>query len=187
MASRRRQIKLTDPRMIRALSHPARISVVEELFSGRVATSTELAALTGLTPSAMSYHLRALEKYGIVEREAPTEDARERPWRAAGKGITVESTPTRAQQAATGLLLGQVFGTLREALESYARAEHRQPEEWRGKANFDTSVLYLTADETRDLSAALAKALEPYTKKSRRRRKNTRRIRAAFLTVPELD
>lgn len=187
MAPRRRQIKLTDPRMIRALSHPARIQVVEELYSGRVATSTELASMTGLTPSAMSYHLRALEKYGIVVRNAPADDARERPWRAAANEISVHSTPTRAQQAATGLLVGRVFDGLQETLATYAKEEKHQPEEWQTKANFDSTVLYLTADETSDLIAAVSKALEPYRKKSKRRRKNTRRVRAAFLAVPELD
>jgi len=43
--------------------------VIEEL-SGRELTATECAELVGLSPSAMSYHLRSLEKAGIRERRA---------------------------------------------------------------------------------------------------------------------
>jgi DNA-binding transcriptional ArsR family regulator len=187
MAARRRQIKLTDPRTIRALSHPARIQVIEELFSGRVATSTELAELTGLTPSAMSYHLRALEKYKLVERDKPAGDARERPWRAAGAGISIESTPTRAAQAAAGLLTDNVFDTLRQMLNAYMKAEQQLAPEWRNRANFDSGVAYLTPEETRELIDALTKAAEPFRRRGRRPRSGTRRVRTSLLIVPEVD
>ncbi len=77
-------MKLSDPKAIRALAHPARLTVIEELYSGRELTATECADLAGLSPSAMSYHLRSLAKAGIVERADATGDGRERPWRAAG-------------------------------------------------------------------------------------------------------
>ena len=63
------EVRITDPRAMRALAHPARQRLITELFSGEVLTSTEAAELCDLTPSAMSYHLRALEKWGIVTRD----------------------------------------------------------------------------------------------------------------------
>ena len=78
-------VAITDPQAIRALAHDARLIVLDELFASQTTrTATELAALCDLTPSAMSYHLRALEKYGYVIRAASEGDARERRWRAAG-------------------------------------------------------------------------------------------------------
>ena len=77
-------VKLDDPGALKALAHPARLAVVDELYQGNERTASELAELTGLSPSAMSYHLRALERWGIVEHAAEREDGRERPWRAAG-------------------------------------------------------------------------------------------------------
>ncbi|MDQ6873629.1 MAG: helix-turn-helix domain-containing protein [Actinomycetota bacterium] len=74
------RVVLTDHKALRALAHPARTAVIDELYMGKVRTASELAELTGLTPSAMSYHLRALEKWGIICRAEPTGDARERPW-----------------------------------------------------------------------------------------------------------
>ena len=61
-----KQVVLSDPRAIKALAHPARLAVIDELFAGRELTATECAQVAGLSLSAMSYHLRALEKWGIV-------------------------------------------------------------------------------------------------------------------------
>src|SRR4051794_4241177 len=78
----KKQLVISDPRAIRALAHPARQVVIDELYDGKVLTATECAELAGLTPSAMSYHLRALERWGILERAEASADGRERPWRA---------------------------------------------------------------------------------------------------------
>src|SRR5436309_14784457 len=83
-------IKLDDPGALRALAHPARLAVVDALYQGLERTSSELAELTGLSPSAMSYHLRALERWGVVERGEPREDGRERPWRGAGRTLRLD-------------------------------------------------------------------------------------------------
>ncbi|MDN6331299.1 MAG: helix-turn-helix domain-containing protein [Micrococcaceae bacterium] len=78
-------VVIGDPQAIRALAHEARLEVLEELFASQsTRTATELASRCNLTPSAMSYHLRALEKYGYVERAASEGDGRERRWKAAG-------------------------------------------------------------------------------------------------------
>lgn len=95
-ASVRRQtenpVVISDPQAIRALAHEARLEVLEELFASQsTRTATELASRCNLTPSAMSYHLRALEKYGYVERAASEGDGRERRWKAAGDQLVVGS------------------------------------------------------------------------------------------------
>ena len=53
MSSPRRlkgDVKLEDPGALRALAHPARLAVVDELYQGVERTSSELAELTGLSP-----------------------------------------------------------------------------------------------------------------------------------------
>ncbi|GAA1404589.1 hypothetical protein AUR04nite_08550 [Glutamicibacter uratoxydans] len=85
-------VSITDPQAIRALAHDARLIVLDELFASQATrTATELASLCDLTPSAMSYHLRALEKYGYVVRAASEGDARERRWRAAGARLELNT------------------------------------------------------------------------------------------------
>ena len=86
-----RRIVISDPVAVRALAHKARIDALDELYaSGASRTATELAERSNLTPSAMSYHLRALERFGLVERSPSEGDARERRWRATGDQLVVQ-------------------------------------------------------------------------------------------------
>ena len=55
--------------MMRAMAHPARLSIMDYFLSGETGTATELAEVVGLSPSATSYHLRALGRAGFVERD----------------------------------------------------------------------------------------------------------------------
>jgi DNA-binding transcriptional ArsR family regulator len=65
-------MRVTDPQVMRALAHPARIEIVEYLNdTGAAVTATQCAGRVGLSPSATSYHLRELAKYGLVE-QAPS-------------------------------------------------------------------------------------------------------------------
>ena len=73
-------IKLTDPKMMRALAHPARFAILTHLALHGPATATECADVAGLSPSACSYHLRTLARYGITEEDADSAaDGRQRP------------------------------------------------------------------------------------------------------------
>jgi len=90
--SPRLPVVISDPQAIRALAHEARLEALEELYASQsTRTATELASRCGLSPSAMSYHLRALEKYGFVERSPSEGDGRERRWKAAGHSLLVDS------------------------------------------------------------------------------------------------
>ncbi|HEU5265869.1 MAG TPA: helix-turn-helix domain-containing protein [Jatrophihabitans sp.] len=91
---------LVDPRAIKALAHPARLTVLDALADGDELTATECAAVASISPSAMSYHLRALEKWGFVQRAASSTDGRERPWRGVPGGWTVDALPNAAAATA---------------------------------------------------------------------------------------
>lgn len=62
-------VRVTDPRMLRALTHPARIAILTHLASEGPATATERASVAGLSPSACGYHLRSLAQCGFVEED----------------------------------------------------------------------------------------------------------------------
>ncbi len=106
-------VVISDPRAIRALAHPARVTTLHHLYAGEVLTATECARLAGLTPSAMSYHLRALERWGLVRRAEAQGDGRERPWRAAAESMRVNSTHSPEARTAAGMLLGSLVDALR--------------------------------------------------------------------------
>jgi len=66
---------------MRAMAHPARLALLEHLRNGGPTTATECAGVVGLSPSATSYHLRALARAGLVEAAPGRGDGRERLWR----------------------------------------------------------------------------------------------------------
>src|ERR1700750_455248 len=87
-------VELTDPRMMRALAHPAPIAIWAHLGLHRPATPTECAEIAGLSPSACSYHLRTLARYGFVEEDPDSAaDGRERPWRAPVAAVRNDARP----------------------------------------------------------------------------------------------
>ena len=84
--SRRR---ITEPEAIAALSHPVRLDLMDYLMAQGPATASTCARAVGDTPSNCSYHLRILAKVGLVE-SVPSQDGRERPWRALVTGFDAD-------------------------------------------------------------------------------------------------
>ena len=180
------ELALHDPRDIRALAHPARMAIIDALATGDELTATECAELTGLSPSATAYHLKLLERYDFAERAPARDDGRERPWRATDRGGTVEldtSTPAgAAATAAVGLAFFERSGTV---AEEFIAGERNEPEEWQSVAALTNADVWLTADEAREVSAALGAALEPFRDRNLRNRPDgTRRVRVMNMVTP---
>ena len=68
-------VRLTDPKMMRALAHPARIAIWSHIGLRGSVTATECAEVAGLSPSACSYHLRTLARYGERHSNAKVRSA----------------------------------------------------------------------------------------------------------------
>ncbi|WP_407711934.1 ArsR/SmtB family transcription factor [Bifidobacterium mongoliense] len=90
--------EVSDPRNVRIISHPIRYAALEELFERqRPLTATEIAAMVGVSPSVMSYHLRERGAIGIVHKTKAARDGRESPWVPSARHYSV------AVSAAPGL------------------------------------------------------------------------------------
>ncbi|GAA3712871.1 hypothetical protein GCM10022224_093060 [Nonomuraea antimicrobica] len=74
--------KITDPQVLKAVTHPLRIRLLGLLRSDGPATASELGRKVGESSGSTSYHLRELFKYGFIEEDDDRRDARERRWRA---------------------------------------------------------------------------------------------------------
>ena len=157
--AKNKRVVITDPRAIRALAHPARQRIIDELYSGRVLTATECAELAGLTPSATSYHLRALERWGIVERAEASADGRERPWRALGSGLQISS-----QSSGTGRVASQAMmrSNVNRVLEQFEELPADDP--WDESSLMNRSRLWLTREETKQLGKELDDVIERFRK-----------------------
>ena len=74
-----------------------------------------------LSASAMSYHLRELAKWGVIERVTDGGDGRERRWRAAGDDLQIGPTHRKSTglSSAEMTFIGQVLDRLRSNIEDY--------------------------------------------------------------------
>jgi DNA-binding transcriptional ArsR family regulator len=179
-------IHLHDPREIRALAHPARMAIIDALASGDELTATECAEVTGLSPSATAYHLKLLERYDFAEPAPARNDGRERPWRATDRRTLVDlDTSTPAGVAAASAVGLAFIDRSRAVAEAFVATEREEPEEWQDVALLANADLWLTAEETRKLTAALEAVLEQYRGRSLADRPDgTRRVRIMNMVFP---
>jgi DNA-binding transcriptional ArsR family regulator len=150
--------ELTDARALRALTHPVRVALIEELVHGGAMTATELGERIGETPTTCSFHLRQLAKYGFVE-EAGGGHGRSRPWRMTGVGWTFapggDPEAEIASEAALRVFRDRSFaryGTWRRTRKAYSP-------QWREASEDSEYLFYLTAEELAQLSAELREVL----------------------------
>ena len=154
----RRTLTLTDPRAIRVLAHEVRQQLMDELGGGAVLTATEAARRCGITASAMSYHLRAMERWGIVER-VESQDGRERPWRLAADSIQISDAasvgiPVGVAQSLLGNFVKRVTRTVTEMIERDHPKDHAVITQVGG--------IYLTDDEAKALDQMVHDALSRF-------------------------
>jgi predicted ArsR family transcriptional regulator len=158
-------LKLTDPRMMRALAHPARIAIWTHLGLHGPATATECAQVAGLSPSACSYHLRTLARYGFVEEDPDSAaDGRERPWRGRLYGFTMEDRPDSpaAVRLASGLLTENLRAAAEEIRAQYLARKPEYPAAWQAASGELFSVAHVTAEELERMRAKVMEVMAPY-------------------------
>jgi hypothetical protein len=107
----------------------------------------------------MSYHLRALEKWGIVVRDDPSSDGRERPWRASANDLNIgrgdSTTGPSMRQAANAVISAFMVG-LNKAVDAYLeKPEVRGTQISRGR-------LYLSDQEAAALNRDIDALLKRY-------------------------
>ena len=181
-------LRLTDPRMMRALAHPARIAIWQFLGLEGPATATECAEVAGLSPSACSYHLRTLAQYGFVEEDlASAADGRQRPWRAKVVAFSMadgEQT-TQAMRHAGRLLSESMHASAEELRESYRDREPEYPAPWREALGTSYDVLHATPDELKTLQQRLIGLLGEYRRLARDERPpGARRVQVRLDLIP---
>ncbi|MBO0803066.1 MAG: helix-turn-helix transcriptional regulator [Nocardiopsaceae bacterium] len=145
--------KITDARTLRALAHPVRVALIEELSYRGPMTATEVGERIGETPTTCSFHLRQLAKYGFVE-EAGGGKGRARPWRMTSIGMSLSADDPEALLASDAVV--RVFRERSFArYQAWLRAKAAYPREWRKATADDDYMSYVTADELKELSDEL--------------------------------
>ncbi|HEY7145720.1 MAG TPA: helix-turn-helix domain-containing protein [Streptosporangiaceae bacterium] len=184
-------LAITDPRALRAMAHPARIAIAQHLALDGPATATECARFTGLSPSACSYHLRTLARYGFIEPDPDSApDARNRPWRARAMQVSVpeEAGQSEAMRSAAALLTEQLHTQFTAMRARYYRHEAQYPAAWQGAAQVHQDVVHVTPDELRKLAEALQELMRPLRRLDRAARPpGARRVHVLADLIPELS
>lgn len=160
-------VELTDPKMMRALAHQARIAIWMHLGLNGPATATECAEIAGLSPSACSYHLRTLARYGFVEEDpASAADGRERPWRARLLAFNISQGPgvPAATQVASQLLVENMRAAAEENRARYVARQSEYPADWQSASGELFSVAHVTAEELRRMREQVIEVMAPYVR-----------------------
>ncbi len=152
---------LTDPRALRALSHPFRWKLIHLLTEEGPLTATQCSERLDESVASCSYHLNMLAKYGFVaEVEGP---GRRKPWRIVSQRQSISPDglePEAAMAAETAVLayLDQEFERTRERLV----ARKVLPDDWRETVGTDGYTKWLTAAEAKELTAEIQALLEKF-------------------------
>jgi DNA-binding transcriptional ArsR family regulator len=158
----RNPLRVTNPRMLRALAHPARLAILQFLVLEGPATATECAGVAGLSPSACSYHLRALAQYGFVEEDPESAgDGRQRPWRARIISLSWGDEPgTSLGMRVAGQMMEQTVRSQAEELrQRYLDRQSGYPAPWRRALGYTNDVLHVTPEELSGLRERLAEVV----------------------------
>ena len=110
---------IDDPRYVKAMSHPLRVRILA-LLDERTASPVELAGWLGATLGTVAYHVRTLERMGLIElvRETRVRGAVEHHYRSKARPRVSDeawaAAPPIAKQAAVSSSL--------QTIDAYARA-----------------------------------------------------------------
>jgi hypothetical protein len=144
--------RLTDPRALRALAHPTRLSLIGLLRRDGPMTATRAGQLLGESSASCSFHLRQLAKYGLVE-EAGGGHGRQRPWRATAQFTSWPDVAEDPDLSTAGDQLAAVLADRYfEHLLRWIEGRRLATADWRHAAHFGDTTLYVTADELAELA-----------------------------------
>ncbi|HEX5190802.1 MAG TPA: helix-turn-helix domain-containing protein [Streptosporangiaceae bacterium] len=154
--------RITDPKALRALAHPIRMSLIGLLRTEGPLTATRAAELLGENSATTSFHLRQLAKYGMAE-EAPGGHGRERPWQATTMSTDVPNYPDDPEMAAAGASFRAVIAERYfEWLRRWLDQRPSEPGEWQQADTFGDRLLYLTSAELDELGHRMRDLFDEY-------------------------
>jgi DNA-binding transcriptional ArsR family regulator len=159
---------------LKALGHPLRARILDALSGYGAATASMLAERFDESSGAMSYHLRQLEKHGLVREDTERGVGRERWWMRVPRPISLDSTsfePDSAERMASQLVVNEWQRNRQERMQQFlAEGFERLEPEWIAKSGIATSNVQLTVDQMGELTERLEKVLTDYLDQFRNQR-----------------
>lgn len=151
--------ELTDPRAMRALTHPLRLALIELLWREDAVNATEAAVALGESQASCSFHLRQLAKFGFVE-EVEGVRGRVRPWRLSRRGMRVANVQDDPKSAIAWAALERLLNDRqRDRYRAWLEGRSAYSREWREAAYHNHSVAWLTPQELELLAEQIIELL----------------------------
>jgi len=147
---------IDDPRYVKAMSHPLRVRILA-LLDERTASPVELAGWLGATLGTVAYHVRTLERLGLVElmRQTRVRGAVEHHYRSRGRPTVTDeawaAAPPIAKQAAVSASL--------QTIDAYASAAGAAGGFDHGNSHLTRTAAHLDARGWNELSRACLRLL----------------------------
>ncbi|WP_409491412.1 ArsR/SmtB family transcription factor [Amycolatopsis sp. cmx-11-12] len=160
-----RYLARIDGRLLRALSHPLRVRILELLREDGPATASGLAKRVGESSGTTSWHLRQLAECGLITDDAERGSRRDRWWKAVHDGDQMHAEDFIDDPDLAGPFSAYVRTLIeqRYAAEAQFVAEVRDwGDEWIDKASFHDSPLPLTPDEAAAMSDEIMAVIDRY-------------------------
>jgi predicted transcriptional regulator len=156
---------LTDPRELRALADPMRLTLFDLVRRHGPATSAELGRRTEQNRVSVEEHLRELESVGLVEQAVA--DGGDVSWTTSVNGIYFEIPDEPEGQHAARALSNVMLAKYADLPAAWVREEEPKLElDWARAAGLFNARVDLTAEELRGIQADLERLLEPFTTRS---------------------
>ena len=154
--------RIADAPSLRALAHPTRVALIEAIGLSGALTATQAAALVGESPTACAYHLRMLARFGFIE-EAGGGRGRERPWRLAQTGMSIDDESDDPEVAAAGQALSKMMiEHWIDRIRAFDLARSRFPAEVRDVTGPLESVAFATPEELTQLRGEIFAAMSKF-------------------------
>lgn len=171
---------------MRALANPSRLALLD-LLRDDPATATECGAVIGESPSACSYHLRALAKWGLIE-EVPSKDGRERRWRATTREIRSSSVPEHPngpEAIASALLRQASLERDAQVLAEFFENESTYDRAWQNAATFISAAIRTTPAQLEELREKILELLKPFDVSTDEADEDSERVHMVIRGIPE--
>jgi DNA-binding transcriptional ArsR family regulator len=145
-----------DPRYVKAMSHPLRVRILA-MLDERTASPVELAGWLGASLGTVAYHVRTLERIGLIElvHETRVRGAVEHHYKSCARPTVTDeawaAAPAIAKQAAVSSSL--------QTIDAYARAASAAGGFDSGNAHLTRTTLTLDARGWSELSRACVRLL----------------------------
>jgi DNA-binding transcriptional ArsR family regulator len=147
---------IDDPRYVKAMSHPLRVRILA-LLDERSASPVELAGWLGSTLGTTAYHVRTLERIGLIElvRETRVRGAVEHHYRSKER----PSVSDEAWAAASPIAKQAAVSSSLQTINAYTRAASAAGGFDHGNSHLTRTALRLDARGFNDLSRACLRIL----------------------------